>query len=74
MHDEKYGNNCKLPASVNMAMERGSASKNIPVAQSNQCGSDKKFDRARLAVWRMSMTANALNKRKPMPPDSGRAY
>lgn len=44
MHDEKYGTSCKLPASVNIAMERGSASKKIPVAQSNQCGSDKKFD------------------------------
>lgn len=44
MENGKYGTTCKLPVSVNMAMERGSASKNIPVAQSNQCGSDKKFD------------------------------
>jgi hypothetical protein len=44
MQDEKYGTTCKLPASVNMAQERGTAKNNIPVAQSNQCGPTGKFD------------------------------
>ena len=40
----EYGNDFKAPASVNMAAERGSVKKNIPVAQTNSVGADKKFD------------------------------
>lgn len=40
----EYGNDFKAPASVNMAAERGSVKKNIPVAQTNDCGPNTKFD------------------------------
>jgi len=42
--DAEYGNDFKAPASVNMAAERGTAKKNIPVAKSNDCGPSTKFD------------------------------
>jgi hypothetical protein len=40
----EYGNDYKAPASVNMAQERGTVKKNIPVAQTNECGPSNKFD------------------------------